>query len=822
MKKSVKNEWTWDHVQNMSEEAYKKGDYQNDFRGRTPGCWPIKVENYKGEYLATWTHTKWKTEMYELMKLIQLVLEGKILPRWEMIPYRSEKDFRGGIFSDFSDLWLPIIHCLPTEREKTLTYKLIHEGLSFTDNQARIKIKDAKLFRKTTLLVTEDDKNATYNDLVKKGIPKIIDKNGEEWIRMGGVNFPLRLRYPKELTKNRNGVWHIKPFYQTNQAKILDNPTEIQNQIVKWVRQGVMNYLGRANEIKSKMRTSLVLAYNENKDAYRICFDGGAGKETQAFSVPCELDTVGMALKALEKGDLLCKLDDKSGFLQVKFSDETQKLSHCVWGDHVFEFYGAIFGMARVPGDFQMVNNCAVNFLRKQGIDIFLYLDDRLVIEKNVGPYELKLIQAGKIAPRAAWLTHALITALGGYISKKKSTFVCSTELDFLGFEINTEKQTVKIPEAKWNKLQTNIQLILDTKKVNFKHLEKLRGYMCSFMIVVHNMRLYIRRVTETLVEMEKEDLIETSLTERLKSELEVWQNKELEVIKTERPWIMKTPLNVNLLVDTDASGFSAGWIDPFGVERTIAWTPEEATQNIAVKEALAILKYLEEFGDILANKRVNFLCDNKAVVASFEQGAREAKLNDVIRQINLMLIKLNIVGKIEWVGTKEQKADKASRTIDIREEILREDVYQTLKNKCPYPIKLDGMATYTNKKEKRYISRLPESRSFGTDIFKVNITEPVYLFPPLKISEIVFRNAIKQNYKFLGIFHVYQTWPAWISALPNKAKIIPLDEKFLKMNNLKTDVKTCSLIPSKKRVANYGYFNETKKTVSLYAVIVG
>ena len=435
------DEWTWDDVQRMSEEAFNSGDYQNNFRGRTPGQWPIKVENFKGEYLATWTHQKWKSEMYNLMFKIQKVLDGTILPRWDMIPYRSEKDFRGGIFSDFADLWLPIIHQLPTEREKTLTYKLIHEGLSFTDNQAKITLSDAKTFRGETKLITANEANETYDNLVKKGVPKIMDKNGNEWIRYGGVNFPMKLHYPREITKNRNGVWKEKPFYQTNQKKILDNPKEIQDQIVKWVRQGVMNYLGRANEIESKMRTSLVLAYNENKDAYRICFDGGAGKETQAYTVPCELDTVGMALKALDKDDLLCKLDDKSGFLQVKFSEETRKLSHCVWGDHVFEFYGAIFGMARVPGDFQMANNCAVNFLRKMGIDIFLYLDDRLVIEKNVGPYELKLIRTGKIAPRAAWLTHALITALGGYISKKKSTFICSTELDFLGFEINTEKQ---------------------------------------------------------------------------------------------------------------------------------------------------------------------------------------------------------------------------------------------------------------------------------------------------------------------------------------------------------------------------------------------
>ena len=120
--------YTWEDVDKMSEQAFKEGKYQNNFIGRTPGEWPIKVENYKGEYIGTWTHSKWQTEMFELLRKFQLVLDYKLLPKWEDIPYRSEKDFRGGIFSNFVDNRLPIINQLPSDQDKTLTYKLIHEG----------------------------------------------------------------------------------------------------------------------------------------------------------------------------------------------------------------------------------------------------------------------------------------------------------------------------------------------------------------------------------------------------------------------------------------------------------------------------------------------------------------------------------------------------------------------------------------------------------------------------------------------------------------------------------------------------------------------
>ena len=128
-----------------------------------------------------WTHQKWRSEMIILLEKFQLVLDGKILPKWEDIPYRSEKDFRGGIFSNFVDNWIPIINQLPTEQDKVLTYKLIHEGLCFTDNQHHITPKNAKTFREKTVLVTSNEENETYERLIEMGVSSFTDKNDKQW-----------------------------------------------------------------------------------------------------------------------------------------------------------------------------------------------------------------------------------------------------------------------------------------------------------------------------------------------------------------------------------------------------------------------------------------------------------------------------------------------------------------------------------------------------------------------------------------------------------------------------------------------------------------
>ena len=169
--------------------------------------------------------------MWYLTEKFQRVLDGQELPKWEDIPYRSEKDFRGGIFSNFVDNWLPIIHLLPTENEKIRTYKLIHEGLNFTDNQAPIKPENGISFRNKVKLCTSEEINTTYENKIENGADVIKDKNGVEWLKHGDVLSPRKLHYPMECKKDRNGTWSKINYHQPNQRKILDKPEEIQNQI---------------------------------------------------------------------------------------------------------------------------------------------------------------------------------------------------------------------------------------------------------------------------------------------------------------------------------------------------------------------------------------------------------------------------------------------------------------------------------------------------------------------------------------------------------------------------------------------------------------
>ena len=133
------------------------------------------------------------------------------------------------------------------------------------------------------------------------------------------------------------------------------------------------------------------------------------------------------------------------------------------------------FGLPAAPGIFQSMNKVAVNFLRKNGVKITLYLDDRLcIITPKSEAHRQKLI-SGKEVCKEAWLTAATLVALGGYVNIQKSEFIPSTRIEFLGFIVDTMEETVEIPPSRWKALKERITRASKSKRVAFKELEKIR-----------------------------------------------------------------------------------------------------------------------------------------------------------------------------------------------------------------------------------------------------------------------------------------------------------------------------------------------------------
>ena len=218
----------------------------------------------------------------------------------------------------------------------------------------------------------------------------------------------------------------------------------------------------------------------------RLCIDGGPHKAIGKDKLPCQLDAITEVLADIQPGMYMSKIDDSNGFMHVNLNKWSQPLHGFQFGSIIYRAIALPFGLSVSPPKFQMLNKVAVDALKRRGYAIYLYLDDRLVLStEKPRPNETSVQNFALLC---------LLTAFGGFLSIKKCQFIPTKRMDFLGFILDTRKCSIEVPKEKYEKAKLQIQAWLKSKKhFDIHDLEKIRGKLASWMIVVPLMRLFIR-----------------------------------------------------------------------------------------------------------------------------------------------------------------------------------------------------------------------------------------------------------------------------------------------------------------------------------------
>ena len=366
------------------------------------------------------------------------------------------------------------------------------------------------------------------------------------------------------------------------------------------------------------------------------------------------------------------------------------------------------FGIPSAPGIYQLLNSVGVNFLRRNNIKITLYLDDRLLIVTPESDEHRRKLLTGEETCREVWITAALLVALGGYVNIEKSEMKPTQRIEFLGFILDTKKETVEIPEGRWNALKQRIREAETKEKVEVRALERIRGTMASMAEVFPNMRMLIRQTTILISEAEREDKYETRISEEVRNEWKLWIDLEKEGLS--RNWKRLDREDAGTIIFTDASNHAGGIvIEEWNLEEKFAWNEETADKHICIKEALAIQYTLEWFGTKLSDKKVTIMCDNESVVLGAVSGSKDPEMNKILVRIWSLALKYSIKLKVEWVSTTQQKADDPSRIIDTREQRISDNGFAYLKSRLRKQLEVDVAATvsqrgkHTNMKTTRF-----------------------------------------------------------------------------------------------------------------------
>ena len=257
---------------------------------------------------------------------------------------------------------------------------------------------------------------------------------------------------------------------------------------------------------------------------------------------------------------------------------------------------------------------------------------------------------------------------LGVPIAHEKSVGP-TTELVFLGFVLNTNDMSVRIPSHKVSELQTLIQQFLGKKKVSLREMQKLTGKLNFFGQAVRSSRAFIRRFYDAMIPLKKPGHM-LRVTKEIREDLLVWL-QFLQLFNgvtyiPEQRWFT----NESLGLFTDAAGaadlgaacYLAGhWcFFPWPA----SWACSAVLRDMSFLEMVPVLLAIWVWSGLLQNKKVKFFIDNEALVAILnKQTSRSKRLMQLVRPFVLACMSDNITFKAIHIGSKQNSvADAISR----------------------------------------------------------------------------------------------------------------------------------------------------------------
>ncbi len=237
--------------------------------------------------------------------------------------------------------------------------------------------------------------------------------------------------------------------------------------------------------------------------------------------------------------------------------------------------------------------------------------------------------------------------------------------ITFLGLEIDTVKQQVKVPADKLKTLRNLITATLGSEARSLQSIQSLIGSLNFVTRAIRPGRPFTRRLIDLTKGLSRaSDKVQVGSGAR--KDLSMW----LEFLSNYNgaSFFLEPcfTTSVDLKLFTDAAGGIG-----YGAYLQGHWLQERwandilrANLSIAFLELYPIVAAVTCWGDLMANKKVEFWTDNKAVVAIINcQTSRCPHIMSLVRCLVLQCLSYNILFKaIHVPGVENSIADSLSR----------------------------------------------------------------------------------------------------------------------------------------------------------------
>lgn len=243
-----------------------------------------------------------------------------------------------------------------------------------------------------------------------------------------------------------------------------------------------------------------------------------------------------------------------------------------------------------------------------------------------------------------------------------EKTFPPDTTMVFVGFEIDTVQEMVRLPQDKLEKCRREIETLLSSQKTTLRQLQSVTGLLSFACEVVLPGRAFLRRLFDLTIGVRK-PYFRVRLTRGAKEDLNVW----LSFLKQYNGRCLFLEQRVfsthelELFTDASKSGFGA----VFGVDWFKgSWPDWWKQQNITFLELYPIVLAVETWGHNWQNKRLILHTDNQALVPVItNQTSKEPLVMKLVRRLVLVCLRYNLVLSAQHIaGIDNGIADALSR----------------------------------------------------------------------------------------------------------------------------------------------------------------
>ena len=362
-------------------------------------------------------------------------------------------------------------------------------------------------------------------------------------------------------------------------------------------------------------------------------------------------DIVENVIKCGGKGALLGKLDIQSAFRIVPVHPDDRHLLGMLWEDQLFIDATLPFGLRSAPKIFNAVADALQWIIRERGVEfVDHYLDDFVIVGR----------------PGTKECADGMGTAIK--VCEEVGTPVAPEKLDgptmcleILGIEIDTREMILRLPARKIDTISRIVDAWCGRRSGKKVEVQSLVGHLCHACRVVRPGRRFLRGMF-TAISHAKKSYHHVRLNAEFRADLEWWKTFL-------HQWNGMSMIRVQQEVRQVWSDASGSWGCGAYLENKwfqLRWEDYPGFKDacIAAKELLPIVAAAAVWGAGWRGQRIQFNCDNMAVVSVLSSGyCKERFMSHMLRCLFFLEARhdFSIVAK-HVPGINNRPADALSR----------------------------------------------------------------------------------------------------------------------------------------------------------------